>query len=409
MLLAAKKQGLGVTACLLISLLTERDLLKGQDRSCDLRERIQLFQDHTDLSAGEFDKRIKNRILKQTRYWKKLLHIDSIEKLQPEACGILLAFAYPDRLAVLRKGSLTSYQLISGKGVMLRENDHLTGTPFLAAAHVDERRAEGKIHLAAPVDESDLRHHLPELFSSRRKIGWDDSCDRIQAVIENRIGSVVLSRNPFPNPNPEKVLALFLKEIQKRGIELLPWTEEARQFQARVVFLRLQKNRKLPDISNESLWADLDWLAPFCYGMTGLADLKRLELKKILHDLLSWDLLQHLEKEAPTHIIVPSGSKKKLIYTAGTPPILAVRLQEMFGLDKTPAICQGQVSLSLHLLSPANRPLQITSDLASFWRTAYPEIRKELAGRYPKHYWPEDPLSAKATTLTKKAMQRAAQ
>jgi ATP-dependent helicase HrpB len=220
---------------------------------------------------------------------------------------------------------------------------------------------------------------------------------------------LVLSRIPFPNPNPEKVLALLLEELQKKGIELLPWTEEARQFQARVVFLRLQKNRKLPDISNESLSADLDWLAPFCYGMTGLAELKKLEMKKILQSLLSWDLLQHLEKEAPTHIIVPSGSKRKLVYRAGKRPVLAVRLQEMFGLDTTPAICQGQVSLSLHLLSPANRPIQITSDLASFWRTAYPEVRKELAGRYPKHYWPENPLSAKPTTLTKKAMRRATQ
>ncbi len=409
MLFAAKRLGLGSTACLLVSLLTERDLLKSRNRSCDLRERIQQFQDRSDFLPGEIDTRIKSRILKQMGYWKKLLAIDSIEKLQPEACGILLAFAYPDRLAVLRKGSRTSYQLISGKGVLLRENDYLAGTPFLAIAHVDEGGAEGKIHLAAPVDERDLRHHQPELFSSVRKIGWDETCDRIQAVNENRLGTVVLSRISFPSPNPEKVLALFLEEVQKRGIELLPWNEEARQFQARVDFLRLQTNRKWPDISDESLSADLGWLAPFCSGMTGFTDLKQLEMKKILQSLLPWNLLQQLEKEAPTHIIVPSGSKKKLLYSAGKPPVLAVRLQEMFGLDTTPAVCQGQVNLTLHLLSPANRPIQITSDLASFWRTAYPEIRKELAGRYPKHYWPEDPLLAKATTLTKKAMQRKAQ
>jgi ATP-dependent RNA helicase HrpB len=406
MLLAAKELGLGATACLIASLFAERDLIKGRFRPCDLRERIRMLQELSDYRSGIVDPQIRRRILKQTRVWKKLLSIDAAEPIHPENCGLLLTFAYPDRLAVLRQGSRTSYQLISGRGIRLPESDHLAGTPFLVAAQVNEGGSEGRIHLAAPVDEDNLHRYLPELFTSRKKIWWDRSSERVRATVENLFGHVALSGIPLADPDQEAVLSVFLGEIQQRGLNLLPWSEEARQVQARVGFMRLREGDRWPDICDRILATELGWLAPYCSGMTGLADLKQLDMKKILQSLLPWDLLQQLDRDAPTHITVPSGSRKKLSYHAGRPPVLAVRLQEMFGQRTTPVVCNGKVNVTLHLLSPANRPIQVTSDLESFWRTTYSKVRKELAGRYPKHYWPDNPHLAKPTKLTQKAMQR---
>lgn len=404
MLLTAKNLRLGATACVLASLFSERDIVKDKEHSCDLRERVRLFRETAGNRTGSIDLRIKGRVAKQINLLKKLLNIDSDESVQPDTCGTLLTFAYPDRIAVLRQHSRTSYQISSGKGFRLLENDHLAGTPFLVLAQITEKGTEGRIHLAAPVIEDELRQHHPELFAFRKKIWWDSSCDRVRAVTENTFGEVVLSRVPLAIPDPQEILPVLLSAIQKNGIDFLPWNEEARQFQARVGFMRGQEDGKWPDISDDALTSDTDWLTLYCAGMASLAELKELEIKTILKSMLSWDLLRQLDANAPTHLTVPSGSRKKLVYKAGSLPVLAIRLQEMFGQQTTPTICNGRVNVTLHLLSPANRPIQITSDLESFWSTAYPEIKKELSGRYPKHYWPEDPLSAKATPLTKKAL-----
>ena len=190
----------------------------------------------------------------------------------------------------------------------------------------------------------------------------------------------------------------------KRNIHLLNWTEDVRTLQARMELLRRAVPKEWPNWSNAELMEHLDWLEPYCLGMVSLQQARNLNVKDILLATLSWEQQQQLERLAPLRIAVPSGSSIRISYSSGQEPVLAVRLQEMFGLHETPRICNGQVPLLIHLLSPAGRPLQITGDLHSFWRTTYPEVRKELAGRYPKHYWPEDPFTAQPTRGTKKSM-----
>ena len=407
MLLAAEKLHLDATACMIAALLSERDIFKGRERSNDLRDRMQAlinFRNHQDCDV---DPVVCRRILQQIGQWKKLLDISNHEHIQTAACGTLLAFAYPDRLAVLRKGSRDRYQLVTGKGAQLPGGDLLAGTPLLVIPQLDAGREDARIFLAAPVDEHDLRVHHPGLFRTEDRIWWDASSGRVQAVTENLLGRIVLSGTPIASPVQAEILSSFLAGIREIGLEKLPWNHESRQLQARVDCLRRRQGEEWPDISDDSLLADLAWLAPYCDRMTSSAELKHLDMKTILQSLFSREQLQQLNRAAPTHITVPSGSRIQVFYEPGKPPVLAVRLQEMFGLSVTPAICHGLIKVTIHLLSPSNRPIQVTSDLESFWLNTYAEVKKELAGRYPKHYWPDDPHQAQATTRTKKAMQKA--
>ncbi len=400
MLLAARRLGFGATACTLAALLSERDLIKGRTRTCDLGQRLSMLLDSTPPESA--DLHIRRRLLRQIHQWQRLLQLDPEEPIRPEIAGLLLTFAYPDRLAVLRPGSRTGYQLIGGRGVHLPEEDLLAGTPFLVVPQLDEGYGEGRIQLAVPVDPEEMRLYHPGMFSTRKRIWWDRSSNRVQSAVENLLGCAVLAAMPLVDPDRQQMLTVFLAAVKEGGSDLLPWTDEARQIQARVGLLRRTQGEKWPDISDPALMADPGWLAPYCLGMTGFSDLKRLNMQNILQSLLTSDLLHQLNRNAPTHITVPSGSRKRLSYQADRPPVLAVRLQEMFGQYLTPTICDGRVAVTLHLLSPANRPIQVTSDLESFWRTTYSEVRKELAGRYPKHYWPNDPHLAGPTAGTKR-------
>jgi ATP-dependent helicase HrpB len=403
MLLAAGDLHLTATACMIASLLSERDILRGPERSCDLRDRLQAMSGsgrNTSLAG-------RRRIRQQIEQWRKLLP-KSAEPIRNTRCGLLLSFSYPDRIAVLRKGSRDAYQLTTGKRAVLPAGDLLAGSPFLVVAQLDAGQQEVRIYLAAPVEEDDLRAHHPGLFSDGERIWWDAALGRVQTAAESRLGSIVLESRPLPGPDQEKVLACFLAGVREIGAGCLPWTDAARQIQARIGSLRLWQEGDWPDLSDSALSADLGWLAPFCSGMTSLSQLKRLDMTAILLSQLPWDRQSLLNRLAPTHITVPSGSRIRLQYEPGRPPLLAVRIQEMFGQAATPAVCDNQVKVTVSLLSPSRRPIQITADLESFWCTTYAAVKKELAGRYPKHYWPDDPCRAAATSRTKKAMQQAA-
>ena len=404
MLLAAVKLQMGATACMLAALLSERDIFKGRNRSTDLRDRLQAnLRDHHDDAV---DPIIRRRILQQIGQWRKILDIDDHERLRGTACGILLTFAYPDRLAVLRRGSRDHYQLVTGKGAVLAAGDPLAGSPLLVAAQLDAGREDARIFLASPVDEDDLHLHHPGLFKTQERIRWDTSSGRVQAVTERLLGRIALSQVPLAHPDQEQVLSSFLAGIREIGLDKLPWSHESRQIQARIGSLRIWQGEGWPDIGDSALLADLAWLAPYCLRMTSSAELRQLDMKTILQSLFSRRQLLELEKAAPAHITVPSGSRLQLAYEPGKPPVLAVRLQEMFGQYVTPTVCHGLIKVTLHLLSPSNRPIQVTSDLKSFWLTTYSEVKKELAGRYPKHYWPDDPHQAQATARTKKGMRK---
>jgi ATP-dependent helicase HrpB len=408
MLLAAVKLHLGATACMIAGLLADRDIIKNRERSSDLRDRLQILIDFRDdrRAHNDADPVTCQRVLRQIKHLRMLLDINPHEHIDLPACGNLLTFAYPDRVAVLRKGSRNCYQLTTGRGAVFPFEDHLAGSPFLAVPQLDEGRVEGKIFLAAPIDEQDLRLYHQGLFTTGERIWWDPPSNRVQAVMETRLGRIVISGTLLTNPDRQQVLSSFLAGIRSGGLERLPWDHDARQVQARIGSLQHWQSHMWPDISDTALLADLSWLEPYCLGMATTEDLKQLDIKKILQSLLSREQLLRLNRDAPTHITVPSGSRMRLHYQPGKSPFLAVRLQEMFGTCITPTVCNGMIKVTLHLLSPSNRPIQITSDLESFWQTVYAEVKKELAGRYPRHFWPDDPCRAQATTRTKKAMQQ---
>ncbi|MCC3375758.1 ATP-dependent helicase C-terminal domain-containing protein, partial [Cohnella sp. REN36] len=313
------------------------------------------------------------------------------------ACGVLLGFAYPDRIG--RRRAPGRYTLSGGRGAQIAEGQTLAQAEYLVVAELDDQGVEGRIQLAAALSEGDLQTYFADAIRTVQTVEWDAEAEAVRARQSRRIGAVVLWEGPAGAPDPDRVAAALFAGIRQAGLGILPWTRAARQLQERVLFLRRHEPEGgWPDVSDEALVDTLEeWLAPYVGGMRKRADLARLNLTSVLESMLIWELRGALDREAPTHLTVPSGSRLPIDYADPEFPALAVRLQEMFGRPDTPRIAKGRVPLTLHLLSPAQRPVQVTKDLASFWRSAYFEVRKDLKGRYPKHYWPDDPLEAQAT------------
>lgn len=407
MLVKGATLGLPWTASLTAAILTERDIIKDRDSSADLAERVRLLARFAEKSAdlpSHLDRGHCRRLVEYANGWLAVLASPKEPRLALHELGNLLAFGYPDRIALLRSGSANRYQLASGTGAELLPTDSLCGTELLVAPLLDARQGDGRIFMAAPLSENDLNTCHPYLVREVDAIVWDSRERRVKTEKETRLGAIVLRRKLLSHPDPEQVNRIFLEGVRQSGPDELPWSREAREIQARICALAHWQPGDWPDLADTALMKDLSWLAPYCHDMRNLERLRDLDLKTILLSRLNWEQQQLLEKLAPSHLLVPSGSRIRLIYTPGELPVLAARLQELFGLTDTPRIVNGQVPILLHLLSPAGRPMQITSDLHSFWTTTYPEVRKELAGRYPKHYWPEDPFTATATSRTKKQM-----
>jgi ATP-dependent RNA helicase HrpB len=402
MLLRAKKQGLGATACLLAALLSDRDICRGKNSLTDIGERVRFFtgQKNND-SAAEFDRALCQRIAHQARQWRKFLGCPALEKISPDECGQLLAFAFPDRIGVLREKSRDRYLMAGGRGAILPPGDLLAGNRLLIFPHLDAGKGEGKVYLAAPLSLDELKAFHPHLLYQKKEMQWDDSSSHINLRQSTYLGKAVVESSPLTEIDYDQLLCLFLQGIQQTGASCLPWSKKARALQARVESLRFWKIGEWPDFSDTGLLNDLQWLAPYCLKMRRLNQLAQLDIHSILLSLLPWDKQKELERLVPERFLVASGSQVKLDYNPGHPPVLAVRLQELFGQTETPEICNGRIPVLLHLLSPARRPVQVTSDLASFWHNTYPQVRKELAGRYPKHHWPDDPLVARPTNRCK--------
>jgi ATP-dependent helicase HrpB len=315
----------------------------------------------------------------------------------PEAAGVLLALAYPDRIAQRRAGGGGRFLLRNGRGAAFAHPQPLAEAAYLVAAELAGHGRESRVFLAAPLELAELEAHFADQIETEESVAWDAEAGAVRARRRERLGALVLRESHLADADPEQVAAALLAGIGERGTAALPWSRGARQLQERLIFLR-HADPSWPDASEAGLLAGLEtWLAPHLHGVTSLAGLARLDLGAILEAMLAWDQRRRLDEQAPTHIDVPSGSRIPVDYSDPEAPVLAVRLQEVFGWTETPRIAAGRVPLTLHLLSPAHRPVQVTRDLASFWRTTYFDVKKDLKGRYPKHYWPDDPLAATAT------------
>nr|WP_269670053.1 ATP-dependent helicase HrpB [Pseudomonas putida] len=408
LLLRGQDLGLAAMACDVAALLGERDIQRGG--GADLHSRLALVSGESKASRGGQGGVQRARQL--ARQYRGLLRGKATAAVadpdHPRWLGALLALAYPDRVAQQRREGGAEYRLANGRAALFAEVDALMKCPWLVIADLGSRQGqrEERIYLAAEFDPTLLDDVLAEQVEHVDILDWDEREQVLRAERQTKVGELVLVREPLPGLDDQARAKALLGLVRRKGLNLLTWTPELRQWQARVALLRqldLDKDgqSEWPDLGDEALLATLeDWLQPYLGKVSRLSHFAALDLPSILRNLLPWPLPQRLDEWAPAHLAVPSGSNIRLDYSEH-PPILAVRLQELFGLADTPRIAQGRQQVKLHLLSPARRPVQVTQDLANFWRTTYAEVKKDLKGRYPKHYWPDDPLVAEATARAK--------
>ena len=315
------------------------------------------------------------------------------------AVGTVVGLAYPDRVARARRTDTASYRMTGGTGAQLAESSPLRGTPWLAIAVADRQpgRAEARVRAAAPIDEATARAVAADLLSTSEEIEWADGALVAQRI--QRLGAIELSAAPLRSPDPLRVQAAVREGLRRQGLHALNWTDAARDLRARLGFLHAVLGDPWPDVGDTALIERLDeWLD--ISAVRRSADLRRIDVHTALRRLLPWPAATRLDELAPERLQVPSGSRVRVSYVGAEPPVAAVKLQETFGWTQTPALADGRAPVVLHLLSPAGRTVAITADLASFWRQGYPQVRADLRARYPKHPWPEDPLTAEPTART---------
>jgi len=408
MIVRGAELGLRRLALEIAAVLGERDLLRWNAgrRDADLRLRIEaLRRGRVDDSHVAADVRVdggaRQRAVRSVEVLERQLDTGTATSPATESdadIGRLLAFAYPDRIAQSR-GAGGRYLLSGGRGARLADAQSIAQAEFLVVADLDAGDREALIRLASPLPRAALEADFAALIEHRQRFEWDAREQAVVAQDERWLGAIRLGERRLENPDSERVMSALLAGIRELGLDVLPWTKEARALRQRLAFARdvdTHAPRPWPDVSDDALLATLeDWLAPWLTNMSRRDHLARLDTTAIIAALLDWNQRQRLDELAPTHLQVPSGSRIPIDYSAA--PTVAVRLQEVFGLSTTPAVGGGRVPLTLQLLSPAHRPVQVTKDLASFWARGYMEVKKELKGRYPKHYWPDDPTTAVAT------------
>ncbi|MCU1722133.1 ATP-dependent helicase HrpB [Pseudomonas sp. 5P_5.1_Bac1] len=408
LLLRGQDLGLTAMACDVAALLGERDILRGA--GADLHSRLSLLSGETRANrGGQGGVQRARQLSRQYRgYLRGKAGAAVADPDHPRWLGALLALAYPDRVAQQRRAGGAEYRLANGRAAQFGEADALMKEPWLVVADLGSRQGqrEERIYLAAELDPALFDDVLAEQVSVVEQLEWDEKENVLRAERQRKLGELVLSREPLTGLDADARARALLDLVRRKGLALLSWTPELRQWQARVTLLRqldlaAGAESEWPDLSDDALLATLpDWLQPYLGKVTRLSHFAQLDLSSILRNLLPWPLPQRLDEWAPVHISVPSGSNIRVDYSEH-PPVLAVRMQELFGLADTPRIAQGRQTVLLHLLSPARRPVQVTQDLANFWRSTYAEVKKDLKGRYPKHYWPDDPLVAEATARAK--------
>jgi ATP-dependent helicase HrpB len=419
MLLSAHERGDGALAADIAALLSERDILRGNDRPAgrhaspsDILDRVEALNEWRNRGRGgeawsEVDPWLCRIVDRAARELRGTLAIKGPGKdPSAEDVGIFLALAFPERIARQREPGSDRYLLANGRGGCLTKRSAVRDQPFLVAVAMEGgERGDGLIHQASALTHEVLRREFASGFLRRRSVEWDKGEGRVVAREEERLGEIVISSRQVV-PDADELCSALMEGLRSAGIAALKWTPQAMQFRARVQFMaHLFPEEGWPDFSDKGLLGGAErWLAPFLGKASSLADIGALDIIPPLRAMLNWEQARRLDEGAPTHLTVPSGSRIVVSYSGDGPPVLAVKLQELFGLAETPAVAWGRSSVLLHLLSPAGRPIQITADLRNFWDKVYPEVKKELKGRYPKHPWPDDPWSAVPTRHAKKRM-----
>ncbi|MFC6673665.1 ATP-dependent helicase C-terminal domain-containing protein [Marinobacterium aestuariivivens] len=403
MLLEGCRLGLRSLACEVAALLSDRDPLR-QD-GADIATRLAWLRGESMIARQQ--RAQWQRLIQQRDQFRSLcdrLDIAAppaplVDPQSEQAQALLIACAYPDRIAVRKQSQGLDYRLASGRAARLAAQDPLRNSPWLALAQLTGRAGDAtdRIVLAAPFDPALLQGPLRDLLRRQDSVAWSDADNRLVAERQTLIGQLVLSRTPLTEVPPEDRNRTLCALVRKRGLRLLPWTEGLERWRQRVAFLRrhgrdTDDSCHWPDLSDKALLESLDeWLTPWLDPVSHLNHFAALDLGAILQARLPWPLPQQLDEMAPEYYRLPSGHRARIDYSED-PPVLAVKLQELFGCRETPRV--GQVALKLHLLSPAHRPLQVTQDLVSFWNNGYRDVQKDMKGRYPKHHWPDDPLQA---------------
>ncbi|MFN2362386.1 MAG: ATP-dependent helicase HrpB [Marinobacter sp.] len=399
MIIRGREIGQGYLAAELAALLEERDIA-GRSAGADMQERVRILRSQRYGRGADVArlKAIGKSVSRLTDHSER-----PGDMPRDDEVGRLIALAYPDRIALKRPGEAPRYQLSNGRGAVLRDEDPLARHQWLATAELDGKAREATIYLAAPVDPARLEQDLARHIQDLEEAAWDDARGTVVARRVRKLGQLVLAETALSAPSPELVQQGLLTAVRRKGLKSLPWTPVAEQWLARVRLLARCFPGDWPDVSEGWLSDNLEaWLEPFLAGMNRWRELEKLNLSQALASLLDYQQQKTLEKLAPSRLAIPTGQSVTLDYTAENGPVLAAKLQALFGWAETPTVAAGRVAVVIHLLSPAQRPLAVTADLASFWRNAYPEVRKDMRGRYPKHPWPEEPLSAEASQGTKK-------
>ncbi len=399
-------RGEGGTACDIAALLSERDVLS-RTRDADVRTRLSVIAGARDeVGQGQVHRPGLARVRASARQIRDLAR-GGREPSRSEAAGRLLALAYPDRVAQ-RRGGGGRYRFSGGGGGVLDPAEPLAAQEYLAVADVDGQSREARIFLAAPLTRAEIEDVFADQIAEVDEIAWDARDEAVAVRRQKRFGALVLEERPLKDADAGKVAAAMLDGVRALGLAALPWTRGTASLRHRVAVLRSAfPEQDWPDLSDEALLADLeDWLAPMLDGVRRRDHLARVDLDTGLRTLLPWPLPQKLDELAPTHLTVPSGSSIAVDYESDGGPSLQVKMQELFGQAEAVTIAGGRVPVTLHLLSPAQRPLAVTRDLKSFWANVYPQVRGEMRSRYPRHNWPENPLEAQATRRTLQQKKR---
>ena len=400
MLVAARREHLLPLAADIAALLDNRDPLP-KESGTDFNLRIEALRRNRAESRRN---RALDNIERNALQYRKMLGCNAADNndIDPTDTGFLLAQAYPERIAFARPGNNAQFMLTNGSIAMMDYHDTIAGESWIVIASLNARDGIGHIHLASPLDPTMLK----PMIKTRESVSWNTKKGGIVSVSQMCLGSIVLSEKPLQNPDTDLIESAVIAAIKKEGDVLLDWNDETISLQNRILSLRRwNPEGNWQDVSTPTLIADCEnWLAPYLNGATTTAQLRKINLAEaIRYSVLDVNQQQLLDTLAPTHVRVPSGSNIRLKYQSdGSQPVLAVRLQECFGMEDTPRICNGAIPVLMHLLSPGYKPVQVTSDLRSFWANAYFEVRKELRARYPKHVWPDEPEKEEAVRGVKR-------